>query len=233
MYAPTDSCTLYNEDCQETLKRGFPYHYVITSPPDFAEIGEDPAKSKEKWSSLMKNTFSNIDPINKVVTIILRDRKVKGTIFRKHTYMTELMESMGWILKSQRIWVRSEAANLYRFNYSFILTFKKPGKQFSRENVSEFSIPDVIQKDTKPIKGYVDNFPTELLKDFIDAYTNPGELIFDPFMGSGSTAEACVYANRNWSGAEIVPEVYDIAVNRLTTIYDDIGDQNGKNALFG
>ena len=40
MFAPVDECVLYNEDCLETLDRGLQYHYVITSPPDFDEIGE-------------------------------------------------------------------------------------------------------------------------------------------------------------------------------------------------
>lgn len=221
MYAPTDNCTLFNEDCLETLQRGLQYHYVITSPPDFDEIGENPDESKVKWEKLMRDTFSTLNPINNVVTIILRDRKSGGKIVKKHTFITNLMEELGWVHKSQKIWVRSKNANLYRFNYSFILTFKKPGKQFSRDGFSDLSIPDVIEHDVRPYKSYVDNFPVGLLNDFIDVYTNPGELILDPFMGSGSTAEACIYSSRNWAGSEIVQEVYDLAVNRLSTIYDE------------
>lgn len=221
MFAPADNCTLFNEDCLDTLKRGIQYHYVITSPPDFDEIGENPNESKVKWERLMYDTFSLLNPINNVVTIILRDRKSGGKIVKKHNFIIDTMEELGWVHKSQKIWVRSKLANLYRFNYSFILTFKKPGKQFSRENFSDLSIPDVIETEVKPYKAYIDNFPTGLLTQFIDCYTNPGELILDPFMGSGSTAEACVYTNRNWTGAEIVSEIYDLAVNRLTTIYDE------------
>ncbi|NBP01214.1 MAG: site-specific DNA-methyltransferase [Proteobacteria bacterium] len=221
MFAPTDNCVLYNENCLETLNRGLQYHYVITSPPDFDEIGENPDESKKKWENLMYETFSKLNPINNVVTIVLRDRKSGGKIVKKHTFITNTMEELGWIHKSQKIWVRSKNANLYRFNYSFVLTFKRPGKQFSREGFSELSIPDVIEHEVKPYKTYVDNYPIGLLNDFIDVYTNPGDLIFDPFMGSGSTAEACIYANRNWAGSEIVPEIYELATNRLSTIYDE------------
>jgi hypothetical protein len=221
MYTPTDNCTLFNENCLETLKKGLQYHYVITSPPDFDEIGENPDDSKEKWEKLMHDTFSMLNPINNVVTIILRDRKSGGTVIKKHNFIINMMEELGWVHKSQKIWVRSKLANLYRFNYSFILTFKRPGKQFSRAGFSDISIPDVIETEVKPYKAYVDNFPPGLLSAFIDVYTNPGEMIFDPFMGSGSTAEACIYANRNWSGSEIVSNVYDLAVNRLSTIYDE------------
>lgn len=221
MFAPMDECVLYNEDCLKTLDRGLQYHYVITSPPDFDEIGENPDETMRKWENLMYDTFSKLKPINNVVTIVLRDRKSGGKIIKKHTFVTQTMEELGWVHKSQKIWVRAKTANLYRFNYSFVLTFKRPGKQFSRDDFSDLSIPDVLEHPIKPYKSYVDNYPIGLLNHFIDAYTNPGELIFDPFMGSGSTAEACVYANRKWSGAEIVPETFELARNRLSTIYDE------------
>ena len=220
MYTLDNDSVLYNENCLETLKRNLTYHYVITSPPDFDEIGENPDESVNEWQQLMRDTFSQINPINNVTTIILRDRKSGGKIIKKHTFITQMMEELGWIHKSQKIWVRSTAANLYRFNYSFILTFKKPGKQFTRKNFSEMSIPDVLIHEVKPYKEYVDNYPTELISKFIDVYTNPGELILDPFMGSGSTAEACMRNERKWAGSEIVPEVYELAINRLSTIYD-------------
>lgn len=221
MYEPLDNCILYNDDCLKVMKRDLSYHYVITSPPDFDEIGENPDESRAKWERLMYDTFSMINPINNVVTIILRDRKSGGKVVKKHSFITDTMEELGWIHKSQRIWVRSMNANLYRFNYSFILTFKRPGKQFSREGFSDLSIPDVLEHFIKPIGGYVDNYPTDLVSNFLDVYTNPGETVFDPFMGSGSTAVSCIYSDRKWVGAEIVPEVYQLAVNRLNTIYDE------------
>ena len=218
MYAPLDNCILYNTDCLEVLKWNLNYHYVITSPPDFDEIGENPDESVKKWESLMRDTFSQV---NNVITIVLRDRKSGGKVVKKHTFITNLMEELGWIHKSQRIWVRSMNANLYRFNYSFILTFKRPGKQFSREGFSDLSIPDVLEHIVKPIGTYTDNYPTDLISQFLDVYTNPNEIVFDPFMGSGSTAAACIYSDRKWIGTEIVPEVYQLAVNRLEKIYDE------------
>lgn len=222
-YTPVESCTLYNENCLDTLKRGISYDFVITSPPDFDEIGENPAKSKELWENLMKDAFSTINPTNNVVTVILRDRKSDGTVVRKHQFITNLLESLGWKLKTQKIWVRSYSVNLYRFNYSFILTFKRSGKQFKKEKgeFNEQKIPDVIFNEVKPIEGYVDNYPIELLCPFVKAYTDENQTVFDPFMGSGSTAEICIKQNRHWIGSELVTNVYDIAVNRLSAIYDE------------
>jgi hypothetical protein len=85
MYEPLDNCILYNEDCLKTLDRDLQYHYVITSPPDFDEIGENPDETMRKWENLMYDTFSKLKPINNVVTIVLRDRKSGGKIIKKHT----------------------------------------------------------------------------------------------------------------------------------------------------
>ena len=208
---------IYNENCLDTLKRDIEYNYVITSPPDFDEIGENPDKSTDTWTSLMENSLGKLNPKNGVVTVILRDRKSGGTVIRKHQMIIDIMEKSGWEFKSQKIWVRSYNVNLYRFNYSFILTFKKPGPQFKREKgePTEHKIPDVFKVDIQPIEGYVDNYPRELLYPFIEAYTNPNEIVFDPFVGVGSTALACLDKNRKCVGSEIVKSVYDIAQNTV------------------
>ena len=61
-------------------------------------------------------------------------------------------------------------------------------------------------------------FPIQLVKDHILSWTNPGDLIFDPFMGSGTTARAATQTERNYIGSEISKEYYDICVKRLEII---------------
>lgn len=204
---------IYNENCLDTLKRDIIYDYVITSPPDFDEIGENPDKSTETWTNLMENSLGKLNPTNNVVTIILRDRKSGGTVIQKHQMIIDIMKNTGWEYKTQKIWVRSYNVNLYRFNYSFILTFKKPGPQFKREKgkPTEHKIPDVFNMSVEPIEGYVDNYPKGLLHPFIKAYTNREQVVYDPFIGVGSTALACLDLNRKCIGSEIVKSVHELA----------------------
>ena len=65
-------------------------------------------------------------------------------------------------------------------------------------------------------------FPIQLVKDHIISWTNPGELIFDPFMGSGTTAKAAVQTERSYLGSEISDEYYNICLKRLETIQKEI-----------
>lgn len=57
--------------------------------------------------------------------------------------------------------------------------------------------------------------PVGLLKYLIQTYTNQGDTILDPFLGSGTTAVACKQLGRNFIGVEINPEYCAIAENRL------------------
>ena len=58
-------------------------------------------------------------------------------------------------------------------------------------------------------------FPVEIPARLINYYSWPGEVILDPFMGSGTTGVACVKAGRHFVGIEKVPEYFDIATRRI------------------
>jgi len=58
-------------------------------------------------------------------------------------------------------------------------------------------------------------FPIQLVKDHIISWSNPEDLIFDPFMGSGTTAKAAVQTERDYLGSEISEEYYKICIERL------------------
>ena len=56
--------------------------------------------------------------------------------------------------------------------------------------------------------------PISLLVNLVEFCTNPGDTIFDPFMGSGTTGVACVRTERRFIGIEIERKYFDIAVER-------------------
>jgi DNA modification methylase len=58
-------------------------------------------------------------------------------------------------------------------------------------------------------------FPEALACDHILSWSNEGDLVYDPFMGSGTTAKAAHQLKRNWIGSEISQEYVDLANKRL------------------
>jgi len=49
----------------------------------------------------------------------------------------------------------------------------------------------------------------------IRTYTNKGEMVFDGYTGSGTTALACIDEGRNFIGAETNPEYYELAMEQI------------------
>ena len=58
-------------------------------------------------------------------------------------------------------------------------------------------------------------FPEQLVNDHILSWSNEGDLVYDPFMGSGTTAKMAIKNNRNWIGSEIASEYCEIAKKRI------------------
>lgn len=65
-------------------------------------------------------------------------------------------------------------------------------------------------------------FPEKLVADQIKTWTNENDLVYDPFMGSGTTAKIAYILGRNWIGSEISREYVDIAEERVKSYSENI-----------
>ena len=61
-------------------------------------------------------------------------------------------------------------------------------------------------------------FPQDLVSDHIISWSNEGDIIFDPFMGSGTTAKMAELNNRRWIGCELSEEYCEIIKQRLESV---------------
>lgn len=88
---------------------------------------------------------------------------------------------------------------------------RKPAKEFSRRN-NWWYIP--------PQKGgkHPAVFPEQLASDHILSWSNPSDVVFDPFMGSGTTAKMAMLNGRRFIGCEISEEYCNIIKERLDAI---------------
>ncbi len=60
--------------------------------------------------------------------------------------------------------------------------------------------------------------PLKLMEHLIKIHSIEGQIVFDPFMGSGTTGIACKYLNRDFIGIELDKEYFDIAKKRIELI---------------
>lgn len=65
-------------------------------------------------------------------------------------------------------------------------------------------------------------FPEQLANDHIISWSNEGDIVYDPFMGSGTTAKMCIINKRNYIGSEISSEYCEIIKKRLNSVSETI-----------
>lgn len=90
---------------------------------------------------------------------------------------------------------------------------KKEGR---RTNVWDVACGSMNSKDKISFK-HPATFPEKLANDHIISWSNEEDIVYDCFMGSGTTAKMCVLNNRKYIGSEISKEYVDIANKRLIT----------------
>ena len=79
-------------------------------------------------------------------------------------------------------------------------------------------IPDVIDFPYTGNRLHPTQKPVEALAPLIEAFTRPGDLVLDPFCGSGSTLAAAQYLGRDWVGIELDKNHHATACKRLASM---------------
>jgi site-specific DNA-methyltransferase (adenine-specific) len=82
-------------------------------------------------------------------------------------------------------------------------------------NVFFYSVGGGISTKDKVAYNHPAIFPEKLVADQINTWTNENDLVYDPFMGSGTTAKISHLLNRKWIGSEISDKYVEIAEERL------------------
>jgi len=148
--------------------------------------------------------------------------------WRHHVEMDEALVKLGLELLNICVWVKTNGGmgSLYRSRQEFVFVAKKPGASHmnnvqlgqhgrNRTNVWEYAGATGGAKDPD------DNWdahptvkPVRLVMDALLDVTAPGDLVLDPFLGSGTTLMAAERTGRRCVGVEIEPAFVDLAIRR-------------------
>jgi len=129
--------------------------------------------------------------------------------------MLSISEKAGFKLHNLLVWEKNNCtpSQYYMKNCEYILFLRKGNAKWINDiggskTVHKFN--NIIGNKIHPTEK-----PVDLLKFYINNSSNDGDIVLDPFMGSGSTAVAALETNRNFVGYEIDPMYHEIAINRL------------------
>lgn len=88
----------------------------------------------------------------------------------------------------------------------------------TRHNVWKYDVGNNKDTSDNVAMSHPARFPERLAQDHILSWSNEGDVVYDPFMGSGTTAKMSILNNRSWIGSEMSEEYCEIINQRLSPL---------------
>jgi len=218
-------------------------HLMVTSPPYNVTKEYDENLSLKEYLQLLKNVFSETYRVlayggRACVNVANLGRKPYIPL---SDHISQIMIEIGYLMRGEIIWYKGAGAGIsmawgswqsaanpvLRDTHEYILVFSKGSfsrkkteekeNTITREHFMEWTKSVWIMNPESAKKvGHPAPFPIELPSRLIQLYTYKGDVVLDPFMGSGSTAIAALKCGRKFVGYDIDPEYIKLCEERVT-----------------
>jgi site-specific DNA-methyltransferase (adenine-specific) len=223
-------------------------HLMITSPPYNVSKEYDEDLSLNEYLKLLENSFKEtfrvlVNGGRACINVANLGRKPYIPL---SDYISKMMIDIGFNMRGEIIWNKAASASpstawgswqsaanpILRDIHEYILVFSKgdykreKGKKentIAKEQFIEWtkSIWTMNAESARRI-GHPAPFPEELPYRLIQLYSFKGDIILDPFMGSGTTAVAALKSERKFVGYEINKEYIELAEKRIEPILSQL-----------
>lgn len=213
---------------------------MVTSPPYNVGKDYDDDLDIDEYLGLLHRVFTEtyrvIEPGGRVaVNVANLGRKPYLPI---NQYVAGALTEIGFDLRGEIIWQKAKSAGgscawgswrsaknpTLRDLHEYIIVASKGSYARQRQGEDTIgkdmfldatvSIWDILPESARRV-GHPAPFPVELPRRLIELYTFRGDLVLDPFLGSGSTAVAAVESGRHFVGFDLSSEYLEIAERRI------------------
>jgi len=217
-------------------------HLMVTSPPYNVGKEYDKGLTLDEYKGLLRSVFKEVHRVlvpggRACVNIANLGRKPYIPL---DTFLIQIMLDIGFLMRGEIIWDKGSSAAAstawgswcsasnptLRDVHEYIMvfskdTFKRPKPKGRKNTITR----DEFLEWTKSVwsfpaesatrVGHPAPFPVELPLRFIKLYTFEGEVVLDPFIGSGTTAIACLRTDRHFVGYDVEKQYVDTAYRRI------------------
>jgi DNA modification methylase len=208
----------------DKLLEGKKANMSFTDPPYFI-MGSSTGFTQDHQDDAM------VRPFFKNVLQILRDNLAANA----HVYICcnwrsfptyyQLNTAIGMIPRNLIVWSKPNArlGGFYSSSHEFILFLSNdPDRKFLTEHGNVRRVNGdtnvwIQSIDTNTVRDHFAQKPTVLMERAIKNSSDEGDLVFDPFLGSGSTLIACENTGRLCFGSDVDPHYIDVTVKRWET----------------
>lgn len=213
---------LINDDFRNVIKNINDDFIIVTDPPYNIDFDY--------------NQYNDNLPDNEYIELIKNFKNMKLAIIHyPEETMKYFVKALGvpnevntWCYNSNLPNRHHRLINYYNVkpDYRKVLQpFKNPNDKRIKERIAKgikgarsydwFNDIQLVKNVSKENFNHPCPVPVELMERIIKLISNEGDLIFDPFMGSGTTAIACINTNRRFIGTEIDDLYYNMAKKRV------------------
>ncbi len=242
---------IFNESCIETMKK-IPDNFVdvvITSPPYNMNLrirnGEYCSRQIVKEISTKYEDFPDNLPINDFYEFhsnVLRELlRISNLVFYNIQIVTgskraffKMIGEFSENLKDIIIWDKRYAQpaigeQVLNRRSELILVFENDypiSRQFRSATFKRGTLDDVwvIDRERTKTETHGATFPQKLISTIIENFSKEGDIIYDPFLGTGTTAVVAKKFNRKYIGSEISKKYFKVCKDRLKKEIDLFSD---------
>ena len=216
---------LFHGDCMNLLKEidDNCVDLVLTDPPYLCDYSRHDSKSRfSKKIANDENNSANEGMIERYLQECFRIMKDNTAIYcfcnyKKIDFFKQQIEKAGFNLKNIIIWDKQrngmgDLSTTFGYSYEFIIFASKGQPKIRGKRISDvWKFSRVKPKE----QMHQNQKPIDLLKQAIEKSSDEGAVVFDGFMGSGSTCLACKELNRRFIGCELDDKYFEVAKSRL------------------
>lgn len=245
-YKETNNFILYEGDCNKVLKKldDKSVDLIFADPPYMlsndgitCQNGKMVSVNKAEWDK-SKGFKEDVKFHKKWLKSCDRVLKDEGTIWISGTYhcihqVTYILLQMGYYIINEVSWIKPNAApnmgcRCFTASHETLIWAKKSKKfkhTFNYKLMKElndgkqmrsfWTIPTTPKKE-KYLGKHPTQKPLELLRRIILSSSNEGDLVLDPFVGSGTTGVSSLIYGRRFIGIDTEKDYLDLAYKRLT-----------------
>ena len=206
---------------------------IITDPPYFLSMGHAGSRTNAKASEQLTsnrafNDLAICTPFYKALfSEYARVLKEDGSFYfftdwRGYAYYFPLINA-ALPVRNMIAWdKKSGPGSFYSFAHELVIfgTYKPKTKSGVGTNVWRLPAFNSGAKTTNGEKVHPTQKPVEIIEKMIQDSTEPGDVVLDTFMGSSTTAVACVRTGRQYIGFELDEKYHEIAAARVAEAVD-------------